>query len=103
VVRLTQGLTLGLEAGDHPSGVHAKLDDLQGDAAWEWLFLPRSVNDPKTAFAENFLEEVGPDPGAQRIGGINGLMSRVRRVLEESSGGVMGPQQIVHSNAQGRA
>jgi hypothetical protein len=39
VIHESQGLAFGLEASNDASAVHAGLDDLQGDAPADWLFL----------------------------------------------------------------
>ena len=51
-----QRLTLRLEAIDHRSSVHTKLDDLQRDFALERGALLSEIDDPAAAFAE-FLHE----------------------------------------------
>ena len=52
-----QGLALGLEAGDDLPGVHAQLDDLEGDTAADRFLLLGHVNHAHAAFAD-FLEQL---------------------------------------------
>ena len=51
-----QGLTFGVEAGDHLLGVHARLDDLQGHLAFDRLFLLGQIDQAHTTLA-NLLEK----------------------------------------------
>src|SRR6266567_915438 len=57
VVQYRQGLALGFEAGDHFASVHADLDDLESDAAFDRLFLLSHINNAEAAFAE-FLQQL---------------------------------------------
>ena len=61
MVHQCQGLPLGLEAGHDFAGVHAGLDDLQGDRAADGLFLVGHVNDAHAALAEQLAKLVGAD------------------------------------------
>ncbi len=47
-----QGLPLGLEAGDDLPGVHARLDDLEGDLALHGAGLLGHVDGAHAAFAD---------------------------------------------------
>jgi hypothetical protein len=64
VVHEGEGLALGYEAGDDLSGIHAGLDDFQGDAAADRVGLFGHEDDAHTAFADLFEEFVGADRGA---------------------------------------
>ena len=59
-----QGLALGFEAGDDLPGVHPELDDFQGDAALDRLFLLSHVNHAEATLAEFLKKFVTPDLGA---------------------------------------
>ena len=52
-----QCLPLRFEAGDHASGVHAQLDDLQRDATTHGFVLFGHINNAAAAFAQ-FLEQL---------------------------------------------
>ena len=103
VVHQRQGLPLGLEAGDHLVGVHARLDDLEGDLAADGLLLLGHEDDAHAAFADLLQQLVGADEragdqseravrrpivraGAGRLGrditGGIGLLVRGRRLQE---------------------
>ena len=62
-----QGLTLGLEPGQHLLGVHAQLDDFQGHGAGHRLCLLGQIDDGKSAFPDLFADDVSiyPVAGAQ--------------------------------------
>ena len=64
VVHQGQGLPLGLEAGDHLPGVHARLDDLQGHLAADRLLLRGHVDHAHAPFADLLQELVAADLGA---------------------------------------
>ena len=64
MVQEGQGLAFGLDAGDDRLGIHARLDDLQGDLAFDGVFLLGQVDDAHTPFAEHANELVATDPGA---------------------------------------
>jgi hypothetical protein len=49
---IVQRLTLALEARDHLSGVHPRLDDFQRQLAADALRLLGAVDDPHAALAE---------------------------------------------------
>ena len=52
MVHQGQGLPLGLKAGDDLAGVHAGLDDLDGDLAAHRVLLLGYEDQPHTAFAD---------------------------------------------------
>jgi hypothetical protein len=56
-----QRLPLGLEAGDDLLGVHAELDDLEGDAATNGFDLLRDIHHATTAFADPLQQLVAPN------------------------------------------
>ena len=64
VVHHGQGLPLGVEAGDHPAGVHAQLDDLQGDAPAQGLGLLGLEDLAHAALAQAAHQAVGADDRA---------------------------------------
>ena len=61
MVHHRQGLPLGLEPGDDLAGVHAQLDDLQGDPPADGLLLLGQVDNPHSALAEDFENPEGAD------------------------------------------
>jgi hypothetical protein len=61
VVQQGQGLSFGLEPGDHLATVHAGLDDLERDAPSDRLVLVGQVHHPVAALAEDADELIGPD------------------------------------------
>ena len=67
VVHHCQGLPLGFEPGDDFTGVHAQLDDLEGDLASDGLLLLGHIDDAETALAD-LLEQ--PIPADDRAGGF---------------------------------
>ena len=64
VVHHGQGLTLGLEAGDHLLGVHAQLDDLQGDRPLDRVLLLGQIDGAEPTLAEQLEELVAADDRA---------------------------------------
>ena len=62
-----QGLTLGIEAGHDLPGVHAQLDDLQGDPPAQRPFLLGHVDDRHTPFTDLLEELVRPDDCARAL------------------------------------
>src|SRR5262245_60000002 len=67
VIHHGQGLALGLEAGDDLGTVHARLDDLNGDAAVNRLVLFGHVDYAKAGLADLLQKLVGADTGAGTI------------------------------------
>ena len=65
VIHEGQGLAFGFEAGDDLAGVHAGLDELEGDFAADGLVLLGDVDEAHAAFADLFHELVGADDGAR--------------------------------------
>ena len=61
MVHHRQRLPLGLEAGDHLLAVHARLDDLERDAAADRLLLLGHVDHAHAPFADLLQELVGAD------------------------------------------
>jgi hypothetical protein len=93
VVHHRQGLALGLEAGDHLLGVHARLDDLQRDPAPNRLDLLGEPDLPHPALAEAVEESVTiEEPGRsirddiRRRAGGERLVGAERRVAHDLSG-----------------
>src|SRR5207247_10341146 len=58
VIHNREGLSLGFEARDHLTSVHARLDDLERDAAVDRLFLLGYIDDPTPAFPDPFTQFV---------------------------------------------
>ena len=56
MVHQGQRLALGFEPGQHFLGVHARLDDLEGDAALDRFLLLGHIDHPAAAFA-NLLQQ----------------------------------------------
>ena len=81
-------LTFSLKAGDNAFGIHAQLDDLEGDPAVDGFFLVGHEHHAAAAFAD-FLEQlVIADAGAQAFqGGV-----RAGRRRSRSGGGGFGEQ-----------
>jgi hypothetical protein len=73
VVHQRQGLPLGLEAGDHLAGIHARLDDLQRHLAPQWSRLFGHEHHTEAPFADLLQELVGADlrAGALRHGRLH--------------------------------
>ncbi len=57
-------LPLGLEAGHHLAGVHARLDDLQRDFALHRLGLLGDKHPPEAALADLLPQQIPADTGA---------------------------------------
>lgn len=74
MVHERQGLTLRGKAGDHLIGVHARLDDLQGDPALDRSILFRQIHDPITPTTD-FANEAIP---SNDIAGLFGRTGRDR-------------------------
>ncbi len=73
VVHQGQGLPLGLEAGDDLPGVHARLDDLQGDFAFDRLLLHGHVDHAHAAVADLVDQLVAADLHAGLFGDGGGV------------------------------
>ena len=74
MVHQGQGLPLGLEAGDHLPGIHARLDDLERDAAADRRLLVGHEDHAHAAFADLLQQLVRTDEragplGQRRLGG----------------------------------
>jgi hypothetical protein len=103
VVHQSQGLALGLEAGDDLAGVHAGLDDLEGDLAVHGLALLGHPDLAHAAFADLLQQLVGADDGAgdlARSGWLDGNGRRRGRRREELARPEMGVQQGLDLPAQ---
>jgi len=59
MVHQRQGLPLGLEAGDHLPGIHARLDDFQSHFTAYWLPLLGHKDHTEAPFAD-LLEQFVP-------------------------------------------
>ena len=62
-----QGLLLGLEAGEHPPGVHAGLDDLQGYLSLDRFGLLGEIDGPHATLAQYAKEFVAADAGTRTL------------------------------------
>ena len=83
-----QRLPLGLEAGHHLLGVHARLEDLQRDLATDRLLLLGHEDDAETTLANLLQQLVGPDDRAGAFGGHIGRYRRNRRARGEKAVGL---------------
>ena len=102
MVHQRQGLPLGLEAGDHLGGVHARLDDFQRHPAPHRLLLLGHVDNAEPALADLLQQFVGPNHGAGSLsdrGVISSGHSR-RRPIEDAGRLVMGRQQTFNRGPQ---
>jgi hypothetical protein len=61
VVHQSKGLLLGFKASDHTLGIHAGLDDFQGDLSPDRLMLLSKVNDAHTALAQDPQQLIAAD------------------------------------------
>ncbi len=61
VVEAGQGLAFGLEAADHPLGIHSRLDHLQRDLSADRMLLLGQVDHAHASFAEYANETIGTD------------------------------------------
>ena len=104
MVHQRQRLPLCFKAGNDASGVHAQLDDLQGDAAANRFLLLRHIHDAAATLAD-FLEQfVTPDLVAgffgdrdRGCGGCQGLGDRSRSwVLKKLAGLLVRGQERLH-------
>ena len=110
MVHQGQGLPLGLEPGDHLAGVHARLDDLEGNLALHGLALLGHPDLAHAPFADPFQQLVGADEGAggfrdgpHRTFGSTGSRSAAagrRGLVQEAAGSSMGPEQGLDLLAQ---
>jgi hypothetical protein len=103
VVHQGQGLPLRLEAGDHLSGVHAGLDELDSHEPLDRLGLLRQPDRAHAALAELFEQLVRPDHRAGTLG--RGLVDRHRerqgQGFQEPAGVLMLGEQPFDPRPQG--
>src|SRR5262249_51174872 len=85
MVHQCQGLPLGLEAGDDLAGIHAMLDDFEGDAALDGLTLLGHEDDSEATFADLLEGSVTADGGDGRGAGGWGGRSDRRRTIERGT------------------
>src|SRR5207249_1576812 len=86
MVHQRQRLALGLKAGNDLPGVHAQLDDLEGDPATNRFLLLGHIDNPAAALA-NFLEQlVTPDLVSGFLCQRNNSGRSGRRVLKKLTG-----------------
>ena len=64
MIHQRQRLAFGLEPGDDVFGVHAQLDDLEGDLPAHRLLLLGHINHAATAFADLLQQFVAANPVA---------------------------------------
>ena len=105
MVHEREGLPLGLEAGDDAFGVHAELDDLEGDSAADRFFLFGHIDDAATAFADLLEEFIATDLVAGFFGEREGdddspIRRRSGRWFEKTTGLFMRLEQIFHALAE---
>ena len=91
-------LALGLEAGNDFARVHARLDELDGDAAADGLFLFGQPDFTHAAFADHFEQMVRTNDGCggscQRVAEVFG------GVAEKATGFCIGGEQRFHVSSQ---
>jgi len=98
-----QGLSFGLETGDDLPGVHARLEDFEGDLAADGLGLLGHEDDAKTALADLLQELVRPDDCAGALGdrridrGDRGCGRAGNRRLHEAVRIIMGFEENFHA------
>jgi len=92
MVHHRQRLALGLEAGDDLVGVHAQLDDLQGDLPSDRFLLLGQPHGAETALAERFDQAVAAD----RLAGLLGRAVGARGISDER-----GRRQVVFGRQEG--
>ena len=63
-----EGLTLGLETGDDALGIHAELDDLEGDASADRFVLLSHIDHATAPFADLLEDLVAADLIARSLG-----------------------------------
>ena len=100
MVHQRQGLPLGLEAGDDLAGVHARLDDLEGDLAAHRLLLLGHEDDAEAAFADLLQQLVRADDRAGPFadGVVDGGAARIP--VEEIARSFVGLEQPFDVTAQ---
>ena len=99
VVHERQSLPLGLEAGDHLGGIHARLDDLEGDPPAYGLFLLGHVDDAHAPFTDFLQQPVQADVRSGAFGDrmrsgwlVAAYGGRLGRVSVRRAGGIaLGP------------
>ena len=110
-----QRLPLRFESGDNAPRIHTELDDLEGDAAADGVFLLGHVHHATSALANLLKEFVAPDPvallldrrGAQASACVGiGTWHRTsggsgRSILEEKCCFIVNTQQILQAQPQG--
>src|SRR6267378_2766037 len=104
VVHQRQRLSFSLKTGNDAFSVHARFNDLQGDPTTDRLFLFGHENNPATTFS-NLLQQLVPiHPVARLFPSSNfGPFCAYlpgRRLLQKTSGSVIGPQQSLNLPAQ---
>jgi hypothetical protein len=97
-------LPLGLEAGDHVAGVHARLDDLEGHFAADRLLLLGDEDQAEAAFADLLHQPVRADRGADMfLNGLGDLGGRHRRrqLVERAARLAVGAKQVFDALSHG--
>ena len=79
-----QGLSFGLEPGDHIRRVHAEFDDLERDFASEGFELLGAIDDPTPAFSELFEDAVAIESVDEGMGCGGVIVLRCIRVIRRS-------------------
>ena len=90
-----EGLTLRLEARDDLPSVHARLSDLHGHAAADWLHLFGHEHDPESTLADLLKQLVRPDLRACGLGEGLDTVSCVASRSQETALLVVRPQHFV--------
>ena len=104
MVHQGQRLPLGLEAGDDLAGVHARLDDLQGDRPLHRLALLGHVDGAHAAFADLLQQLVRADGGAEALTRrlVDGRGQRRARQFQEAITLLVPHEQPVNPLAEGQ-
>src|ERR1035441_6834345 len=103
VVHERQSLSFGFKPGDDLPGIHAQLDDLEGDPAADGFLLLGHIDHPAPAFANLLQELVAPNPLAGLVGRSDlhcGWKWRRSRAFHERSRRLVGAQESLHALAQ---
>jgi hypothetical protein len=100
VVHQGQRLAFGLEAGDHGPGVHAELDDLEGDTLVEGHGLIGHIDHAHATFAQFLQELVLADHGAGAFGDVDVFGAVARFGGKGGLGAGMGLEQAFDGGAE---
>ena len=91
VVHQGQGLAFGLEAGENLTGIHARLDYLEGDLALNRLLLVGKIDDATPTLAD-FLQQLVATNAATRLFGHGNARLASRLFGEELLASLVGAE-----------